>query len=109
MTHANFTTSGVTLTDPQVARIREEIENTRFRSAWDNGVKLYALDILGDYSKMLDYAKETGRDSHPNTGTGFADMDKDRVRQLLALWAVVLAGMAAFAAVVLLHLQNNAF
>lgn len=37
MTHVNFTTSGVTLTDPQVARIREEIENTRFRSAWDNG------------------------------------------------------------------------
>lgn len=34
-------------------------------------------------------------------------MDKNRVRQLLALWAVVLAGMAAFAAVVLLHLQNN--
>lgn len=33
-------------------------------------------------------------------------MDKNRVRQLLALWAVVLAGMAAFAAVVLLHLQN---
>lgn len=60
MTHVNFTTSGVTLADPQVARIREEIENTRFRSAWDNGVKLYALDILGDYSKMLDYAKETG-------------------------------------------------
>lgn len=60
MTHVNFTTSGVTLTDPQVARIREEIENTRFRSAWDNGVKLYALDILGDYSKMLDYAKEIG-------------------------------------------------
>lgn len=60
MTHVNFTTSGVTLTDPQVARIREEIENTRFRSAWDNGVKLYALDILGDYSEMLDYAKETG-------------------------------------------------
>lgn len=29
-------------------------------SAWDNGVKLYALDILGDYSKMLDYAKEIG-------------------------------------------------
>lgn len=60
MTHVNFTTSGVALTDTQVARIREEIENTRFRSAWDNGVKLYALDILGDYSKMLDYAKETG-------------------------------------------------
>lgn len=36
-------------------------------------------------------------------------MDKDRVRQLLALWAVVLARMAAFAAVVLLHLRNNAF
>lgn len=36
-------------------------------------------------------------------------MDKDRVRQLFALWAVVLAGMAAFAAVVLLHLRNNAF
>lgn len=36
-------------------------------------------------------------------------MDKDRARQLLALWAVVLAGMAAFAAVVLLHLRNNAF
>lgn len=45
MTHVNFTTSGVALTDTQVARIREEIENTRFRSAWDNGVKLYALDI----------------------------------------------------------------
>lgn len=60
MTHVNFTTSGVALTDTQVARIREEIENTRFRSAWDNGVKLYAPDILGDYSKMPDYAKETG-------------------------------------------------
>ena len=60
MKHVNFTTSGAALTDTQVARIREEIENTRFRSAWDNGVKLYALDILGDYSKMLDYAKETG-------------------------------------------------
>lgn len=36
-------------------------------------------------------------------------MAKDRVKQLLALWAVVLAGMAAFAAVVLLHLRNNAF
>ena len=35
MTHVNFTTSGVALTDTQVARIREEIENTRFRSAWD--------------------------------------------------------------------------
>lgn len=34
-------------------------------------------------------------------------MAKDRVKQLLALWAVVLAGMAAFAAVVLLHLRNN--
>lgn len=60
MTHVNFTTSGVALTDTQVARIKEIIENTRFRSAWDNGVKLYALDILGDYSKMLDYAKEIG-------------------------------------------------
>lgn len=60
MTHVNFTTSGVALTDTQVARIKEIIENTRFRSAWDNGVKLYALDILGDYSKMLDYAKGTG-------------------------------------------------
>jgi hypothetical protein len=37
MTHVNFTTSGVALTDTQVARIREEIENTRFRSAWDKG------------------------------------------------------------------------
>lgn len=36
-------------------------------------------------------------------------MDKNRGRQLLALWAVVLAGMAAFAAVILLYLQNNAF
>lgn len=36
-------------------------------------------------------------------------MDKNRVRQLLALWAVVLAGMAAFAAVVLLHLQNTVY
>lgn len=60
MKHVNFTTSGAALTDTQVARIKEEIENTRFRSAWDNGVKLYALDILGDYSEMLDYAKETG-------------------------------------------------
>lgn len=36
-------------------------------------------------------------------------MDKNRVKAAIALWAVVLAGMAAFAAVVLLHLQNNAF
>lgn len=36
-------------------------------------------------------------------------MDKNRVRQLLALWAAVLAGMAAFAAVVLLHLRTTHF
>jgi hypothetical protein len=41
MTHVNFTTSGVTLTDPQVARIREEIENTRFRSAWPNRIETW--------------------------------------------------------------------
>lgn len=84
---------------------------------------------------MLDYAKETGgytprfiKTTFTRAGTksGMATasgcgadsiqgisprmtMDKNRVRQLLALWAVVLAGMAAFAAVVLLHLQNNAF
>jgi hypothetical protein len=52
MTHVNFITSGAALTDTQVARIREEIENTRFRSAWDNGVKLYALDIA-DIAKRL--------------------------------------------------------
>lgn len=60
MTHVNFTTSGVALTDTQVARIREEIENTRFRSAWDNGVKLYALDILGDYSILCCWVLRTG-------------------------------------------------
>lgn len=58
---------------------------------------------------MNELAERAYAFAQPNTGTGFADMDKNRVRQLLALWAVVLAGMAAFAAVVLLHLQNNAF
>jgi hypothetical protein len=60
MRHVNFTTSGVALTETQVSRIREIIENTKRRSAWDNGVKLYALEILDDYSGTLDYAEEIG-------------------------------------------------
>lgn len=60
MTHVNFTTSGVALTDNQIARIREIIEYTKRRSAWDKGVKMYALELLENYSEMLDYAKETG-------------------------------------------------
>nr|DAI95538.1 MAG TPA: Protein gmr sensing, diffusible signal factor.19A [Caudoviricetes sp.] len=60
MTHVNFTTSGVALTDNQIARIREIIEYTNRRSAWDKGVKMYALELLENYSEMLDYAKETG-------------------------------------------------
>jgi len=60
MTHVNFTTSGVALTDNQIARIREIIEYTKRRSAWDKGVKLYALELLDNYCEMVDYAKETG-------------------------------------------------
>lgn len=60
MTRVNFTTSGVALTDNQIARIREIIEYTKRRSAWDKGVKMYALELLENYSEMLDYAKETG-------------------------------------------------
>ncbi len=60
ITHVNFTTSGVALTDNQIARIREIIEYTKRRSAWDKGVKMYALELLENYSEMLDYAKETG-------------------------------------------------
>lgn len=60
MTHVNFTTSGVALTDNQIARIREIIEHTKRRSAWGKGVKMYALELLENYSEMLDYAKETG-------------------------------------------------
>ena len=60
MTHVNFTTSGVALTKNQVSRIREIIEYIKRRSAWDKGVKLYALELLENYSEMLDYAKETG-------------------------------------------------
>lgn len=46
MTHVNFTTSGVALTDNQIARIREIIEYTKRRSAWDKGVKMYAPRFL---------------------------------------------------------------
>lgn len=60
MTHVNFTTSGVALTDNQIARLQEIIEYTKRRSAWDKGVKMYALELLENYSEMLDYAKETG-------------------------------------------------
>ena len=60
MTHVNFTTSGVALTDNQIARIQEIIEYTKRRSACDKGVKMYALELLENYSEMLDYAKETG-------------------------------------------------
>lgn len=60
MTHVNFTTSGVALTKNQVSRIREIIEYIKRRSAWDKGVKMYALELLENYSEMLDYAKETG-------------------------------------------------
>lgn len=44
----------------EVNEIRERLEAVKTRSYWERGVKLYALDILDDYSKMLDYAKETG-------------------------------------------------
>ncbi|MBS6993149.1 MAG: hypothetical protein KH156_13345 [Alistipes sp.] len=60
MTHVNFTTSGVALTKNQVSRIREIIEYIKRRSAWDKGVKLYALELLDNYCEMVDYAKETG-------------------------------------------------
>lgn len=43
-----------------VNEIRERLEAVKTRSCWDRGVKGFALDILGNYSKMLDYAKETG-------------------------------------------------
>lgn len=60
MTHVNSTTSGVALNEYQVAHIREIVENAKCRSAWDKGVKLYALDILNDYSIMLDGATAGG-------------------------------------------------
>lgn len=44
----------------EVNEIRARLEAVKTRSCWDRGVKGFALDILGDYSKMLDYAKETG-------------------------------------------------
>ena len=57
MTHVNFTTSGIVLTDNQVSRIREIIENSKPRSAWDRGVKGFALDLLESYKGMREYAK----------------------------------------------------
>lgn len=60
MTHVNLTTSGVILTNNQVSRIREIIENRKYRSAWDRGVKGFALDLLESYEDMRDYAKADG-------------------------------------------------
>ena len=38
--------------------IRDHIESKKFRSCWDKGVQLYALDLLDDLAETLSYNPE---------------------------------------------------
>ena len=42
-----------------IAEIRQEIESKKTRSAWDRGVKEYALELLEDMENERNAAKET--------------------------------------------------
>jgi hypothetical protein len=50
-----------------IAEIRQEIENKKTRSAWDRGVKEYALELLEDIENERNAAKETDMQVYPAT------------------------------------------
>ena len=50
-----------------IAEIRQEIENKKPRSAWDKGVKEYALEMLEDMENERKLAKETDMQVYPAT------------------------------------------
>ena len=50
-----------------IAEIRQEIENKNPRSAWDKGVKEYALELLEDMENERKLAKETDMVVYPAT------------------------------------------
>lgn len=50
-----------------IAEIRQEIENKNPRSAWDKGVKEYALEMLEDMENERKLAKETDMAVYPAT------------------------------------------
>jgi hypothetical protein len=50
-----------------IAEIRQEIENKKTRSAWDKGVKEYALELLEDMENERKFAKETDMAVYPAT------------------------------------------
>ena len=50
-----------------IAEIRQEIENKKTRSAWDKGVKEYALELLEDMENERKLAKETDMSVYPAT------------------------------------------
>lgn len=43
------------------AKVRETIENAALRSAWDKGVKAYALELLDNYEEAVKYADNCGK------------------------------------------------
>ena len=50
-----------------IVEIRQEIENKKPRSAWDKGVKEYALEMLEDMENERKLAKETDTQVYPAT------------------------------------------
>ena len=50
-----------------ISEIRQEIENKKTRSAWDRGVKEYALELLEDMENERNAAKETDMVVYPAT------------------------------------------
>ena len=50
-----------------IAEIRQEIESKKPRSAWDKGVKEYALELLEDMENERNAAKETDMVVYPAT------------------------------------------
>lgn len=50
-----------------IAEIRQEIESKKTRSAWDKGVKEYALELLEDMESERNAAKETDMTVYPAT------------------------------------------
>lgn len=57
MTQINFITSGVVLTDDQLCRIEKALASSKPRSAWDRGVKGFALNLMESYKGLRKYAE----------------------------------------------------
>ena len=47
-------------TQANIKRVTNEVNNTKTRSAWNKGVKAYALELLGQFEEWSEYNEQNG-------------------------------------------------